>query len=175
MAKKDKATRLPKKVGGVKLPKQLRKSADVVADIAQSPVAREVVSAALVAGAAALAKRKAKDAGRPASEAKGNELDALVTQGKEVGNMIAQGVSAFLGALLKPAEKASAAAAAPARQGAAKPATPRRAASKSTAGKSPSKPASPRSAATKPATAKRAAAKPKTARAPRRTTPKPKA
>ena len=47
MAKKDKAARLPKKVGGVKLPKQFRKSASVVAELAQSPIAREVVSAAL--------------------------------------------------------------------------------------------------------------------------------
>ena len=107
MAKKDKATRLPKKVGGVKLPKQFRKSAAVVAELAQNPIAREVVSAALVAGATALAKRKIKGPAGPAGARKpGNELDTLIAQGKDVGNMFAQGVTAFFGALLKPPENA---------------------------------------------------------------------
>lgn len=98
MAKKDKKAKLPKKVGGVKLPKQLRKSAKTALEIAQNPIAREVVSAALVAGAAALARRKAEKA-TPAAEAKGT------TTATDLGNLIAQGVAAFVGGLGKPVEK----------------------------------------------------------------------
>jgi len=134
MAKKDKKPKLPKKVGGVKLPKQLRKSADVVAEIAQNPIAREVVSAALVAGAAALTKRRIKDAGSSSATPgkAGNDLDGLITQGKEVGNILAQGVTAFFNALMKPVEKKAG---------------------------SDAKQASPEPAAAKPAAAKRPAAK----------------
>src|SRR6187402_3765145 len=109
MAKKDKKAKLPKAVGGVKLPKQLRKSASVVAEIAQNPVAREVVSAALVAGASALARSKAK--GKPAATdaKKPGEFGALIAQGQEIGSMITQGINAFLDALLKPADKTPAA------------------------------------------------------------------
>jgi hypothetical protein len=92
MAKKDK-TKLPKKVGGVKLPKKLRKS---VSDLASNPLAREVVSAALVAGAAALATRKTKAAADHAAPRK---------QGNDLGNLIAQGVAAFVANIGKPAEK----------------------------------------------------------------------
>ncbi|WP_420138819.1 hypothetical protein [Sphingomonas sp.] len=127
MAKKDKAARLPKKVGGVKLPKQLRKSAGVMAELAQNPIAREVVSAALIAGAGALAKRKIKGAAAPTAPKAGGELDTLIAQGREVGNMLAQGVAAFLGELFKaPDEKAAAAPTAPHVTAAAKPAVPKR-------------------------------------------------
>jgi hypothetical protein len=127
MAKKGKAARLPKKVGGVKLPKQLRKSAGVMAELAQNPIAREVVSAALVAGAGALAKRRFKGAAKT-----GGELDHLIAQGKDVGNMLAQGVAAFLGELFKaPANAAGQAeAASPTIAAEPKPVTPRRAAPK---------------------------------------------
>lgn len=108
MAKKDKTAKLPKKVGGVKLSKQLRKSAGVMAEIAQSPVAREVVSAALVAGASALARRKANTAAPDAKKPVGGDLDALISQGKEVGSLITQGINAFVSALLKPAQNGSA-------------------------------------------------------------------
>jgi hypothetical protein len=132
MAKKGKAARLPKKVGGVKLPKQLRKSAGVMAELAQNPIAREVVSAALVAGAGALAKRRFKGAATPAAAKTGGELDHLIAQGKDVGNMLAQGVAAFLGELFKaPANAAGQAeAASPTIAAEPKPVTPRRAAPK---------------------------------------------
>jgi hypothetical protein len=168
MAKKDKTPKLPKKVGGVKLPKQLRKSAGVVADIAQNPIAREVVSAALVAGAAALARRKITDK-NAASEAKkpNSELSALIAQGQEIGNMISQGINSFVNALLKPSDKKPATAAKPAAKPAArKPATTKPAAKRATA-----KPAAAKPAATKPAAAKRKpAAKPRAKPAPKPTT-----
>jgi hypothetical protein len=151
MAKKDKKPKLPKKVGGVKLPKELRKSASVVAEIAQNPIARDVVSAALVAGAAALTKRRAKDASASsaATGKTGNDLDGLISQGKEVGNILAQGVTAFFNSLMKPAEKkaGSDAKQGPSEAAPAKPATAKR-------------PAARRPAA-KPAATSKARAKPK--------------
>lgn len=94
MAKKAKdKVRLPKKVGGVKLPKKLRKS---VADLARNPIAREVVSAALVAGVAALTKRKVQQAAEKATPKQ---------TGADLGNLIAQGVAAFVANLGSAAEK----------------------------------------------------------------------
>ena len=159
MTKKDGKAKLPKKVGGVKLPKQLRKSAGVMAEIAQNPVARDVVSAALVAGATALARGKAK--GKPAAGAAqkpDGEFSALVSQGQEIGAMISQGINAFVSALFKPSAKAGAAphATAPARAAAAKTA-PKRAVPKKP---SAAKQTAPKPAAAKPA-AKRAPAKPR--------------
>jgi hypothetical protein len=177
MAKKDKAPKLPKKVGGVKLPKQFRKSAGVVADIAQNPIAREVVSAALVAGAAALAKRKITDK-NAASEARkpNSELSTLIAQGQEIGNMISQGINSFVNALLKPAgkpateAKPAAAKAAPRKPAAPRPAAVKRASAKPAAAKR----ATAKPTVTKPATAKPAAARRKPAAKPRaKPAPKP--
>jgi len=86
---------VPKKVAGVKVPKDLRKSAKSALKLAQNPIAREVISAALVAGAAALAKRQVEKA---APEPKSRNTP-------DVGAMIAQGVAAFVSGLGKPAEK----------------------------------------------------------------------
>jgi len=93
MAKKDKKPKVPKKVGGVKLPKDLRKTAKSALKIAESPIAREVISAALVAGASALTKRQAQ---KPAPEGK--------SKATEIGSLIAQGVAAFVSGLGKPPE-----------------------------------------------------------------------
>ncbi|HWI84859.1 MAG TPA: hypothetical protein VNT42_00860 [Sphingomonas sp.] len=161
MTKKDKATKLPKKVGGVKLPKQLRKSAGVVAELAQNPMAREVVSAALVAGAAAIAKRKVNGAGASAGSRKSStELDKLFTQGKDLGNILAQGVTAFFGALLNPPVRKADADAKPA---AAKPAAARKLSAAKPAARKPvaSKAAAPaKPAAARPAKAAKPRAKP---------------
>ena len=88
MAKKDKTPKLPKKVGGVKVPKQLRKTAREALEIAQNPIARELVSAALVAGAAALTKRKVEKTAPSPTEPAGQETD--------IGSLIAQSVAAFV-------------------------------------------------------------------------------
>jgi hypothetical protein len=92
--KKDKAPKLPKKVGGVKLPKELRKSAKAAIEIAQNPVARELVSAAVAAGAAALAKGKLAKAAATESE----------PQQTDIGSLIAQSVAAFVTGFDKGAE-----------------------------------------------------------------------
>lgn len=95
MAKKDKLPKLPKKVGGVKVPKQLRKSAKSALEIAQNPVARELVSAALVAGAAALTKRKVEQTASPADRA---------TDEADIGTLIRDSVAAFVSGFDKGAE-----------------------------------------------------------------------
>jgi len=96
MAKKDKTPKLPKKVGGMKVPKQLRKTARDALEIAQNPVARELVSAALVAGAAALTKRKVEKAATSSTESGGQETD--------IGSLIAQSVAAFVSGFDRGAE-----------------------------------------------------------------------
>jgi hypothetical protein len=83
MAKKSK--KLPKKIAGVKVPKDLRKAGGKLAKLAEQPVAREIAMAALAAGLAAR-----KDARRAAKKA------AI-----ETGGEVAEGagwVSAALGA-----------------------------------------------------------------------------
>ena len=59
--KKDKAkkVKVPKEVGGVKVPKKLRKLGDQAVKLAKEPVVAEVVAGALLAAAAAL--REGKD------------------------------------------------------------------------------------------------------------------
>ena len=98
MAKKDKAPKLPKKVGGVKVPKQLRKTAKSALEIAQNPIARELVSAAVVAGAAALAKRKVAQTPTPAPATE------PAAQHTDIGTLIAQSVAAFVSGFDKGAE-----------------------------------------------------------------------
>jgi hypothetical protein len=71
MAKKAKKAKLPKKLGGVKIPKELRGAA---AAIAAHPVISDIVAAGLIAAAAALTESKdvrtaAKAAGEGADDA----------------------------------------------------------------------------------------------------------
>jgi hypothetical protein len=103
MAKKDKAPKLPKKVGGVKVPKQLRKTAKTAIEIAQNPLAREIVSAAVVAGAAALAKGKTAKGASAAEKPTGQAADKIT----DLGSLIAQGVAAFVSGFDKGAEMMS--------------------------------------------------------------------
>ena len=103
MAKKDKAPKLPKKVGGVKVPKQLRKTAKTAIEIAQNPLAREIVSAAVVAGAAALAKGKTGKAAPGADKPTEQTADKMA----DLGSLIAQGVAAFVSGFDKGAEMMS--------------------------------------------------------------------
>ena len=96
MAKKDKTPKLPKKVGGVKVPKQLRKTAKEALEIAQNPIARELISAALVAGAAALTKRKVGTAAPSSAEPAARDTD--------IGSLIRESVAAFVSGFDKGAE-----------------------------------------------------------------------
>jgi hypothetical protein len=128
MAKKDKKPKLPKKVGGMKLPKDLRKSAKTMVELARNPIARDVVSAALVAGAAALAKRKAAKAPHLAEPQKAEPQKATASdpekKGAELANLVIQGVTSFLSGLTRPVEQKQPSEAQPV--AASKPATARK-------------------------------------------------
>lgn len=73
MGKKNK--KLPKKIAGVKVPKELRRAGDKLAKLAKEPLAREIALAALAAGLAArkdvrqAAKKAASEAGDAAEDA----------------------------------------------------------------------------------------------------------
>jgi hypothetical protein len=98
MAKKDKKAKVPKKVGDVKVPKKWRKSAKAALELAQNPIAREILAAALVAGAGALTKRGGSKAAQP----------DMRTKAPDLGNLIAQGVAAFVSGLAKTPDKKAA-------------------------------------------------------------------
>lgn len=55
MAKKDgkKAKRIPKRIGGLKIPKELRHAGEALLDKANSPAGREIIAAGLTMAAAA--------------------------------------------------------------------------------------------------------------------------
>ncbi|TPG21032.1 hypothetical protein EAH87_06730 [Sphingomonas koreensis] len=92
MAKKrSKTTKLPKTIGGVKIPKQVRKSGGELLAKVNSPLGRELLAAGLVAAGAALAK---KDAVRGATgEAMTGAVDA-----QEVGARMAAQIGGVVGA-----------------------------------------------------------------------------
>lgn len=64
-------TKIPKKIAGVKIPKGLRDSGNAAVKLAQSPMARELLSAGLAAAAAAVAAnaRARKTAGQSGANA----------------------------------------------------------------------------------------------------------
>lgn len=67
-------TKIPKQIAGVKIPKTLRDSGKAAMKLAQNPVARELLSAGLVAAAAAVAansraRKAAIDGGRDVADA----------------------------------------------------------------------------------------------------------
>ncbi|MGH6614982.1 hypothetical protein [Sphingomonas sp.] len=65
MAKKDKsakagkATKLPKQIAGIKVPKELRKSGAALLEKANSPVGREMIAAGIAAVVTAAARSRA--------------------------------------------------------------------------------------------------------------------
>lgn len=66
--------KIPKRIAGVKIPKGLRDSGDAAVKLAQSPMARELLSAGLAAAAAALAansraRKAAQQSGAEATDA----------------------------------------------------------------------------------------------------------
>ena len=77
--KKAKAEKLPKKIAGVKVPKELRKAGSVARDLAQSPIVGEAVSAALLAAAASLTSAKVR------SKAKAGAADLASGTAYEAG------------------------------------------------------------------------------------------
>jgi hypothetical protein len=73
-AKKADTDKLPKKIAGVKVPKEVRKAGDQLAKLVQEPLAREIALAALAAGLAARkdVHKTAKQAALQAGDAAGD-------------------------------------------------------------------------------------------------------
>jgi hypothetical protein len=93
---KDKKKKIPKKIAGVKVPKDLRKSAGKLTKLAKDPVVREIALAAVAAGLAARedtrkkAKKKAAEMGGEASESAGWVAAALGAAALEAGRRVSQ-------------------------------------------------------------------------------------
>ena len=75
---KDKKAKLPKRIGGLKLPKELRRTGGRIADMVNSPAGRELIAAGLTMAAAAVKAAVEKDrakrrgAPKPASDGAGD-------------------------------------------------------------------------------------------------------
>lgn len=86
--------KLPKKIAGVKVPKELRKASKHVMRLAEEPLAREIALAALTAGLAArkdarkAAKRAALETGEEASDAANWLSAALAAAAAEAGRRV---------------------------------------------------------------------------------------
>lgn len=71
----DKKLKVPKRIAGVKVPKQARKTANKALEMAENPLVRQVAAAALTAAAAALSEKKVPAPGGLAPEApKGTDV-----------------------------------------------------------------------------------------------------
>ncbi len=95
MAKKEKkGTKVPKKIGGVKIPKQLRKQGEQLAEFARHPLVADLLTAGLVALAAKMrdgAGKKPADEARPAKPEPTSDLGRSAAT---VADVIAAKVSA---------------------------------------------------------------------------------
>ncbi len=87
--KKSGKAKLPKEVGGVKLPKKLRKAGKKALKLAQEPVVSEAVAAALLAAAAALREGPAtKQAAKAAGAAALDEVEEAGRQASRLGDAL---------------------------------------------------------------------------------------
>jgi hypothetical protein len=93
MPKKGKKKAAAKQLG-IKLPKELRQSAGALVELAQSPLAREVATAALLAAASVLATRKGKEH-QPGH-------DDETKPGLDIGGLVSHGIAAFVAGLKQP-------------------------------------------------------------------------
>jgi len=129
-------TKIPKQIAGVKIPKTLRDSGKAAMKLAQNPVARELLSAGLVAAAAAVsansrARKAAVDGGREAADAVSGAATTASSSAAMIGAALvdAAGTAAerFLGAKGGKAEPVVEAAPQPEAAGTAKTAQTRKA------------------------------------------------
>ena len=98
MAKKSKKLKIPKKIAGVKVPKELRKAGKQLVKLAEEPRARDIALAALAAGLAArkdsrkAAKQAALDAGDEVASTPGWITAALAAAALEGGRRLLETV-----------------------------------------------------------------------------------
>lgn len=92
MGKKSGKKKLPKKIAGVKVPKDVRKAGNRLVRLAETPLAREIALAALAAGLAARkdVRKAASGAGEEASASAGWVSAALGAAAAEAGRRVIQ-------------------------------------------------------------------------------------
>lgn len=89
MAKTDKKkAKLPKEVGGIKVPKQLRKAGNKAMKLAKDPMVSEVVAAALLSAAAALRERKDPKVVPAAAGAAAHAAEGAKRQGNKLSDSL---------------------------------------------------------------------------------------
>ncbi len=85
MAKKK--GRVPKRIAGFKVPKDLRKTAEQVLDLADNPAVRQLASAALMSAAAALTEKRADKADRRQRDVGSDHGDPAAEVRREAVNL----------------------------------------------------------------------------------------
>lgn len=109
MAKsKSKKSKIPKQIGGIKIPKELREATERLAKWAESPLARQMMAAGLTAAAAALsetqtAQRAAKAAGDGATKAATKAAASATKRASRVRTVVTAAATAMGRDLLKAA------------------------------------------------------------------------
>ncbi|ONF95962.1 hypothetical protein [Sphingomonas jeddahensis] len=103
MAKKDKkGFRIPKEIGGVKVPKEARRAGEALIEKASSPAGRQMLASGLAmaaTAAAAVAARQARDHG-PASNANAaGESGTASVDPSRVADALGDAASAFMTSL----------------------------------------------------------------------------
>lgn len=87
---KNKATKLPKKIAGVKVPKTLRKKGGKVVDALSHPLVADIAAAALLAAAAALRdNKKVRAAAVTAKDEAGDAASGVAGGADSLGTLIA--------------------------------------------------------------------------------------
>jgi hypothetical protein len=89
MAKDEKKKgKLPKEVGGIKVPKKLRKAGNKAMKLAKDPVVSEVVAAALLSAAAALRETKDPNVVPAAADAAGDAAEGVKRQASKLSDSL---------------------------------------------------------------------------------------
>jgi hypothetical protein len=87
MAKKQ--TKVPKKVAGIKVPRELRAKLQPVLKAAEHPVVADLIAAGIAAASAAIANTKmARDFARKAGDEAVDAADSTAKQARRTGDMV---------------------------------------------------------------------------------------
>jgi len=102
MAKKDgkKGKRIPKRIGGLKIPKELRQAGEALLDKANSPAGREIIATGLTMAAAAASAAARKQHGGPHEARKPGEGGTIDPQ--RVADAVGDMADAVLDRIFRP-------------------------------------------------------------------------
>jgi hypothetical protein len=97
MAKKFKAKKLPKTIGGMKIPKKMRKKGGKLLDKVNTPLGRELLAAGLVAAGAAIAKKnEARKVAVRATEEVEDAAEKGARMAEQIGGIVGAAANAAL-------------------------------------------------------------------------------